>query len=435
MRASLPLPPMLAGAVALAACGSGTGPGGIATVSITLPAGLLIGDTVTAEVVLRDAGGNILEGRPATFTSSASTTASVNAAGLVTALSAGPASITAAAGGQEATVTIVVRDDTRFGYAWANDAASATYPPNAAYAFNSSGGGITITRSAAGTYAVRFAGLGRATGQRENVQVTSYIEPAFCGTAGWQNDGTDLVVNVRCFAAGGAALDSRYTVLVVGARALPGRLGFAHADQPNNPSYRPASVHNSAAGAVTITRDNVGSYTATFSSLNRGTGSGPELVMVTQVGTASHRCVVLSWDFDGFTANIACTDQAGTATDAQFSLLVMERGRAAQRTGFAWTNQSTVANYTPDPLYSHNRSGGAITAFRSGPGTYQIDFDNFVKGTGTETVVITAYGASNRFCRTGPWGMNTATTFRVNVACYDPSGAPADSRYDIIVIQ
>lgn len=435
MRASLTLAAMLAGALSLAC--SSTGPDEVATIQITLPSGLLIGDTVTAEVVLLDGVGNIIEGRPITFTSSAPTVASVSSTGLVTGLAAGgPASIRAAAGPVEASVNVTVRDDPRFGYAWASDATSATYTPSAEWRFNSSGGGITITRSAAGTYAVRFAGLGQATGQRENVQVTSYIELAYCGTGGWETQGSDLIVNVRCFAPGGAPMDSRYTVLVVGARALEGRLGFAHADQPGQSSYRPALAHNSAFGAATITRTGTGTYRADFSGLARGTG-GPEMVMVTHVGTAANRCVVEVWELSGFWTNITCTDQSGAQVDAQFSLLVIERGRAGQRTAFAWTHQPAAANYTPDPTYSLNSGGGAITALRSGTGTYRIDFENFIKGTGTETVVITAYGAANRFCRVGGsgWSMNTATTFRVNVACTDPSGAPADSQYDIIVIQ
>jgi hypothetical protein len=66
---------------------------------------------------------------------------------------------------------------------------------------------------------------------------------------------------------------------------------------------------------------------------------------------------------------------------------------------------------------------------------YQINWDGLVKGTGTETVLVTAYGANDRFCRTSFWGMSTPTTFQVNVACFDPTGAPADSRFDIITIQ
>ena len=437
MRASLPLPALLASVLAVAACGDPTDPGGVATISLTLPSALLIGDTVTAEVILRDLAGNVLEGRPVTFTSSAPTIASVSAAGLVTGLPAGgPVSITARSSGVAATVNLLVRDDARFGYARVDDATSGSSTPSPLYAFNSSGGAITISRSAVGTYVVRFAGLARATGQRENVQVTAFVDGAFCNSGGTQTEGTDLLAQVRCFAPGGAPMDSRHTVLVVGARALPGRLGFALADQPGQSSYRPAAAHNSAFGAITVTRTGLGVYRAEFSGLGRDAAFGlPEMVMVTQVGANPFRCVVLSWNVDGLSADIACTDQAGTPMDTQFNLLVMERGRPGQRTGFAWANDPAASTYTPSPLFSSNSGGGPITAFRSGPGTYQIDFDNFIKGTGSETVVITAHGAADRFCRTEGWGMNTATAFRVNVACYDPSGTPADSRYNIIVIQ
>jgi hypothetical protein len=243
------------------------------------------------------------------------------------------------------------------------------------------------------------------------------------------------VVNVLCFSPAGMAMDSRYTVLVTGARTLASRTGFALADQPSAISYRPTSRHSSASGDVAIARSAAGTYQVSFANLSRGPGSGPETVMVTQVGSGSNRCFVLNWNYSGFTANIRCTDRAGALTDAQFSILVMERGRAGQRTGFLWANEPASADYTPDNVYSHNSAGLVINARRTGPGVYQVSWDGLIKGPGTETVLVTAYGAADRFCRTSFWGMASATTFQVTVACFDPTGAPADSRFDVITVQ
>jgi hypothetical protein len=439
MRTWLALPIGFPAALALAACsgsGDSTGPDNVATIEVTLPAGILIGDTVTAVVVLRNAAGSVLTGRSVTFASSLGTTAAVNGAGLVTGVVAGgPVTITATSEGKSGTASTTVRDDQRFGYAWANEAGSASYTPLASYASNSTGGPITITRSGNGAYAVRFVGLGRADGQRENVQVTSYLEMSYCGIGSWQTVGADLVVNVLCFSPAGMAMDSRYTVLVTGARTLASRTGFALADQPSAISYRPTSRHSSASGDVAIARSAAGTYQVSFANLSRGPGSGPETVMVTQVGSGSNRCFVLNWNYSGFTANIRCTDRAGALTDAQFSILVMERGRAGQRTGFLWANEPASADYTPDNVYSHNSAGLVINARRTGPGVYQVSWDGLIKGPGTETVLVTAYGAADRFCRTSFWGMASATTFQVTVACFDPTGAPADSRFDVITVQ
>ncbi len=441
MRSWRSLPALLVGSTLLASCGGDpTGGAAVATVEVSLPTGMLIGDVVTATVTLRDGSGNILTGRTITFALIAGPTISVDAAGLVTALAAGgPITVSASAGGRTGTATVTVRDDQRIGYAWADNNASASYTPSATYSFNSSGGTITATRSGTGVYSVRFAGLARADGQRENVQVTAYSDPAYCNIAGWQNEGADLVVNILCFATTtGSAIDSYYTVFVAGARVLAGRVGFVLANQASTASYSPADFYNSAHGPVTITRSGPGTYQVRLTGLNRGATSGPEMVMVTEVGsggTGSNRCVVEGWDYDGFDAYINCTDRNGIDADAQFSLLIMERGRTGQRTGFAWAHDAAGVNYTPSTQYSHNSSGGTVTATRVSVGTYRVTWEGLVKGAGTETVLISAYGNAQRWCRTSFWGMATPTAFQVTLSCFDPGGALADAQFDIVTIQ
>ncbi len=418
--------------------GPGPNPGGppaVATVEVSLPAALLIGDTATAVVVLKDASGNVLTGRTVGFTTSDGNAASVSPAGLVTALAAGgPLTIGASAEGKAGAAAVTVRDDQRFGYVWANQPTTDTYAPNHSYVFNSSGGAVTITRTNGGSYTVRFAGLGREAGQRENVQVNSYTGIYYCNLAGWQVDGPDLVVTIRCFAPPDTPQDAFFTVLVTGARALGGRLGFALANQAGTASYSPANPHNSAHGPVTVTRTGTGTYRTAFGGLARG-AAGPEMVMVTQVGSGMDRCVVSSWDFGGLSVDVACTDRTGAPADAQFSLLVLERGRTGQRTGFAWADDQASAQYTPHAAYSFNSAGGTITGRRTAPGEYSVTWDGLIKGVGTETVLVTAYGAASRFCRTGSWGMLSATEFRVYVTCFDPLGVQADARFDVIVVQ
>ncbi len=423
----------------LAACGSDDpvvppGPAPVATVEVSLSAGLLIGDTATAVATLRDANGNVLTGRSVVFSTSNALVASVDVNGFVRALQVGPVTITATSETRNGTANVTVRDDQRFGYVWANDGAAAAYTPTHAWVF-STGGAVNIVRNGTGDYSVRFVGLGSQPPLRENVQVTAYVDLRYCGTSGWQTQGTDLVVGVRCWAVNGAAADSRYTVLVSGARALSGRTGFLLADQPAATGpYRPSSPHNSSNGAVTVARQSAGVYRVSLPGLGRATGSGTEMVMVTQVGTGTDRCLVSFWDAAAFASTVLCTDRAGNPIDARFSLLVLERGRAGRRTGFAWANNPTAASYTPDPLYSHNSGGAAVTAARLGPGNYLIRWTNLLK-VGTETVLVTAYGAANRWCRAGGWGDVSATEFGVGVNCFDAAGNPADAQYDIIVIQ
>ena len=49
------------------------------------------------------------------------------------------------------------------GFVWGNQPAAASYAPDPAFAYNSAGGGINITRLGTGSYRIRFAGLSPAT--------------------------------------------------------------------------------------------------------------------------------------------------------------------------------------------------------------------------------------------------------------------------------
>jgi hypothetical protein len=101
------------------------------------------------------------------------------------------------------------------GYAWANNPTTASYAPMASYAYNSSGGDIQVTRSAPGSYAVRFAGLGGQGTSGGHVQVTAYgPSNENCKVAWWSSHTSDFIANVRCFNTVGNAVDARYTVQV-----------------------------------------------------------------------------------------------------------------------------------------------------------------------------------------------------------------------------
>ena len=69
---------------------------------------LLVGQTMQLSAQPLDAQGNALDGRPVTFTTSNSTVATVNSAGLVTALASGSSIITATAEGKNSVATVTV---------------------------------------------------------------------------------------------------------------------------------------------------------------------------------------------------------------------------------------------------------------------------------------------------------------------------------------
>lgn len=428
----------------LVGCGGMVGPDKpeVASVEVTLPATMLTGDSVQATVVLRDAAGNVVD-RLVTWSSSNPAIASVTSTGKVVGVSpGGPVTITATSVGKSGSASLSVLGDPRFGYASADQPATATYTPDPAYRFNSSGGAVEITRSAVGVYSVRFAGLGRGQSQHDNVQVTGYGgAAASCKTAGWQSTGGDLVAEVRCFSAAGQPADNRYTILATGAQALRGRVGFLLSpDLLASGTLDAATTYNSASGPVTLTRDGTGIYGFRFFGLGRVSGSTPEMVMVTAVGTGEERCTVFSWDRFSGVGSINCSRGSGGAinADSRFSVLWVERGRPGQRAGFAWANAAAAtADYTPDTRFSLNSSGGALTAQHLGAGLYQLVFSGLGKTTGaTETVLITADGPATHHCRTTSWGNTGANDLVIALSCFDfATGAPSDTRYDLIVVQ
>ncbi|MDQ4079563.1 MAG: Ig-like domain-containing protein, partial [Gemmatimonadota bacterium] len=81
----------------------------VASVSVTPSApSVVAGSTVQLTATLRDAGGNVLTGRPITWTTSANGVAIVSSSGLVTAVSPGSATITATSEGVSGTSSITV---------------------------------------------------------------------------------------------------------------------------------------------------------------------------------------------------------------------------------------------------------------------------------------------------------------------------------------
>jgi hypothetical protein len=104
----------------------------------------------------------------------------------------------------------------RLGYAWADQPTAADYSPNAAYAHNSGGGDISVTRTGVGAYTVTFAGLGGNGQAGGHVQVTPYGSGSKTAkVVNWMSVGADVTVNVRCYAADGSPADAKYSVLVV----------------------------------------------------------------------------------------------------------------------------------------------------------------------------------------------------------------------------
>jgi hypothetical protein len=70
-------------------------------------------------------------------------------------------------------------------------------------------------------------------------------------------------------------------------------------------------------------------------------------------------------------------------------------------------------------------------------GQYRVVFAGLARPAGaTETVLISPlFTATDRICDILSWGNTGVSDLFVDVACYDVTGAPLDSRFGVMVIE
>lgn len=306
-------------------------------------------------------------------------------------------------------------------YAWAERPAVASYTPSAQYSYNSGGGAIAATRSAAGAYAISFAGLDLSGGA---VKVSAYGTGHYCNVPSFSG----TTVDVRCYDVAGTPSDTRYTISVIlnNHPLLSSVAGYAWADQPTSASYTPDTAHsyNAAGGGITVTRSAVGRYTMNFGDLSTGGAN----VEITPFG-ANVTCSAITTIAYGNPVDIRCHDSSGAFVDSMYVVTLFGSfvPSLASTVAYAWADKPAAPTYSPDAARSYNATGGAITATRSNVGTYQIAFDGLQLDRGA--VEVGGYGGSVN-CVLGRWEDE-----KVAVDCFDRNGARADSQYTVSVLK
>ncbi len=418
----------------------------IVSVTISAPAGLLVGESAIVTAIAMGDDGRDHPGHQRHWSSSDPAALSIDANGKIIALIAGrTVTIRCEVDGTKGTATVVVAsDDNRFGYALADQpAAAAPYVPAAATRFNSGGGTIEVTRTSTGLYSVRFAGLGRTPGQRDNVQVSAYDSvPAYCKPGLWITSGVDLVVPVACLDASGNPADSRFTVMALGAWAFgkTAPLGFA-LYQSDTGSFRLdtlATSRNSSGGHVDGGRISDGNFAIQFQGLESAWLAAPAAIQMTGVGFNLRRCRATAYDKATASLGVFCTRLGGGLGDAPWSLLWLQQGRPSMRFGFSWTtNEASTVDYITFPDFRINSSGGTVKARKTALGRYHVVFAGLGRPPGAaETVLVSPlFTTSDRICDILSWGNTGASDLFVDVSCYDITGTPIDSRFGVMVIE
>ncbi|MCW2856412.1 MAG: hypothetical protein JWR52_2027 [Marmoricola sp.] len=190
--------------------------------------------------------------------------------------------------------------------------------------------------------------------------------------------------------------------------------------------------------ALVIAIGGGGAATAAALTLPRNSVGSPQIINGAVHGVDIHASTITGGKVAGHTltgANIA----GGTVTGA--NVKDHSLGHADFTTapvglvqGYVWdsvpaSTLNTAVNIgAPGNAYAYNSSGGAITVTRTGVGVYEVTFVglDFYPGN----VQVTAYGGGSEQCKSGGWGTDTAA-----VVCFDSTGAPVNTLFDLSVIK
>lgn len=381
-------------AAVLAACATDSSgpPTPVETVEIPVPAPFAVGTAIQLQVTLRDANGAVLTGRTVTWSSSDSALVTVSAAGLVSGVTLGSATITATSEGKTGSVDVTVT---------AGPAAALvfTMQPSSVTAGSSITPGVEVTaRDAHGYTATSFSGVitaAIATNPGSTTLGGTIVMTAVNGVAAFPDLHIDKSgAGYTLYVTSGSLTSSASASFDVAAgpaarvafTALPGtaRAGVAIA---------PAIVVNA--------RDVLGNLAATYGgpvtiglAANPAGGTLSGTKTVTAIGgTANFSDLSLDKASTGYTLT---TFGSGLGADTSSAITILA--------GPVAPGHSTVVATPASIMASTGASLAGITV------TARDAFDNPVVGA---NVVLTASGGGNSLIQpvgpTNPGGVATGT--------------------------
>lgn len=401
-----------------------------------------------------DANNNVVN-VPITWRTSDVNIATVSSIGLVTGHAPGGVTISATAGGVTGSVLLTVSANAstfRFAYALATNPTTPSYTALPAFAYNSSGGEITIDRMGQGDYTVTFVGQETPGGQSEILLISSFgFSNGSCKVYSWRTaPSVGLVARVLCYDFAGTIVDDRFSIMLLGSDFITlglGRFAFALGDQLHAASpYNPSLAHNNSGGTVSIAPASggvVGSYNVTLAGNARPTASAREAILVNATSSsAPFRCNLGTY-LTGDQVNVRCFQASGplkAAANAQFAIALLEHGRIGLRGAFVAATSSPVGSAPiPAQSFSSSSSPTPFSIQRSSVGRYDVRFTGLARQTvaSTEGVQIVVRQATGSFCKLLNW-QNTlnGVDLIVSIQCYKDDGTFDDNvEYGVLVLQ
>ena len=356
---------------------------------------LVTGGTTTLSVVARDAANNVLTGRVVTFTSSAPGVASVGNGGVVTAVSAGTATITATSEGVSATANITV-----------------TIPAVASVTASTPSTALNLGGTMQASAVVKDGSNNVLTG-RTVTWISSRPAVATISGSGLitaLSTGTVTFTATSEGVSGDVAVTVQLPVASISLSLISIQL------IPTN-TASPTVTMRAADNSILTGRPVAWSSSApSVASVNSTTG----VITAVAVGTATITATV-----DGVSANMS---------------VKVNPTLESNRFGIVWANQPSAPlneTYIADAQTSQNAAGGINSITRVGVGNYLVVFGKMAKvgvSAFRETFIVSAYGSAGESCRLGSWGDVNVTDLQVRVQCFTIDGAPVNSVFDLALV-
>ncbi|HEX6871475.1 MAG TPA: hypothetical protein VF163_10295 [Micromonosporaceae bacterium] len=301
------------------------------------------------------------------------------------------------------------------GYVWGWQPANPNYIASTGYEHNSAGGSVQITRSAVGTYQVRFAGMAGPGGA---AHVSAYGNNNLCSVSSWGPSLGDEVINLRCFTTAGAPTDSRFIAHVTN-RTDGASRGYLWSSDPTPPvgGYTPPTQYSfdSTGQPITVAATGVGAYTVDLGAFGQDSGGlwASGALRVTAYGSSPAHCQ--AFDPAAFAdpeiLRVRCYGPDGLAVNTRFVL--------------SYTRQvvpisATVDNHAiPPTVAAWTSPGGAPTVSLLAEGDYLVSFPAAGMPGGHAFAGIV--GTPPMYCVIQSWTVN-AGAMNLHVRCFAPGG-------------
>lgn len=321
---------------------------------------------------------------------------------------------------------------------WANQPTAAEYVVDNGWSWSSTEGDIVVRRTGTGAYTVELQHAATGTGV---AHVVAYGGgPVHCTVASWYRTllgGNHLLIQVRCFAATGAPVDSRFVATFTNRQQIhQGRLAWFTTDQAVPVGLRtvPAGQrYDSTGGTIAYERLGTGHYRLQMNRNPPSEQGEPIFPMthVTALGSSAVNCQI-GWP-DSMT--VRCANAAGSPVDARFAVTYGTRvdllghtsgPRFASGTLYG-DNVTSIGSIGGDSYNSTLPGYGGARGRLLGTGRYEMVFTG--TGAGFGTAFVNAHtGMFDRgrgHCVLASWGRSGADTV-VSVNCYAWLGVPAN---------